>query len=157
MPDSLYLKYIKFHREVETDFPEMPKPSTCVASDWFVKIPGRDQWKPVRDRVGSPVVEALLRLVDEWGLPARVEKEAAGPGGWGAGGMRIWVPFLDGGLYVETTLWEGEYSNRLHSRQTTRILGKACRELLWKGLSGRLESSEIPAGGPGELPWPRIE
>lgn len=155
MTESLIDYYLSSLWELDIDEFKGKPSLLSIPSKHFVHIKSKNAWRLRRDSVGNELTQTIVRHLDAWQLPCLNNRSNGMPGGIGAKGVEIWVPFLDGGLYLETMLWEGETTNHLHAQQSTIVVGKEAYRTLWKALAEGLAAQEIPQPPKAAAVWPK--
>jgi hypothetical protein len=157
--------YINAHWEFDPGLIESGYPYNGVKwSNLFESTPKLDQWgvpdatlgsawKPQYDGIHNGLTADLIAAAEILSEGGEIERSSAMPGGIGAGGPTIQIPFLDGGLFVKFKQWEDDITNEFRASQTTLIEGalafRVILELLgFEGPRGILENEkEHPDAG----------
>lgn len=108
-------------------------------------------WAPRSDRILNPMTADLLAAADT--LVGKLERTSSSslPGGICADSRTLWVGFLDGGVGVDVSVWEHEYTNRVKARQRTTVRGPTA----YRALLELLGFDWINRRLPGEKATPR--
>lgn len=111
---------------LESGFPY----TNCRWKDRFAKAPGKALWKVKRSGLGDSLSLDLIAVAERNFPTGTGESEAGAFGGAGANGGTIWIPVLDGGVLIDFTLVEDQWTNRLSAYQETIVGGSHCFRFL---------------------------
>ena len=130
--NSVTRAYIDAHYEFDFVDIHTGRPYTGIAwSLEFCSIPHSDAWRLRHDHIGNGLTADLIAAAELLTLPYHDEYSGGFPGGATGEGMSTWLPFLDGGVFVDFSQYEHEYTNTVHASQITVVRGAlALRYLL---------------------------
>lgn len=140
-------QYRDEHYEFEVDWETGRPYGNRLSSELFVRRSRPKAWKLRSSRIGSSLTADLLATVDLLGLPTSSQRDPGSPAGHAEGG-RWWLPFLDGGLFVEFTQTEHQTTNRVSATQRVWVLGANA----FRHLMESLEIAPPAKRGPGDPP-----
>ena len=130
--NSVTQAYIDAHYEFDFVDIHTGRPYTGIAwSHEFCSIPHSDAWRLRHDQIGNGLTADLIATAELLALPHHDKSSGGFPGGATGEGMSAWLPFLDGGVFVDFSQYEHEYTNTVHASQITVVHGAlALRYLL---------------------------
>lgn len=134
-PTPIIRKYESFFDELHR--PRLQSEFPYNGINWrehFKKAPLLPLWKLKKDYLGNPLGVDLIAMADKFFPINQAHTESAAFGGAGADAHEIWIPALDGGVFLEVSILEDQYTNALSSYQTTLVGGSACFRFLLKKL-----------------------
>ncbi len=142
--DSMVAAYIGAHFEFYPDWIESGRPYGGASwRKWFVSVPDTNAWKLRRDGIHNGLTADLIATVELLGLVSNSKVESGWPGGIGAGGLTVWLPLLDGGLFVDFTEYEDQYTNAMKAYQKTLVFGAMALRYLLSSLDFQLPKGRL--------------
>lgn len=132
--DSVVVAYQRAHYEYDIYWQTGRPYGHIPASRMFRRCGRRAAWKLRSNRIGSSVTADLIAVAEALGMPAQSHIDRGSPGGFHAEGGTWWLPFFDGGLYVEFTMVEHQWTNRVSATQRVWIFGSHAFRYLMESL-----------------------
>ena len=100
----------------------------------FEKASGVALWKVRGNHPRDSLSLDLIAAAERATSTNSTTSTGAAFGGGGASSNEIWIPMLDGGVYLEFTLVEDQLTNALTGYQTTIVGGSKCFRYLLRAL-----------------------
>jgi hypothetical protein len=139
--------HYEFSRPIRTDFP-------YDGVSWSTRFRSEPDggWTLRRDHISNNLTADLIAAAERLSRNLATTRNPGVPGGIYAEGATVWIALLDGGMGVEFSQYEHEYTNRVHASQKTRITGPLAFRVLLQFLRFELPHRRLK----GELRVPDV-